>query len=335
MWRFSCVFRPSLWLLATAALSIVFPAHAINEGMRKRFMLAEKNIHKLSDTQAKKVLKEMEAYPLQPYLELEWLSKSLDDTSAVVRFMQEHQGTPLERTLRKRWLIYLADRKQAQLFLKNYQYGSDVSLDCQALEMRLVLEKPATVWPAVRDLWAVGKTRPDECDPIFDRWRKAGQRTPDAVWQRVLAAVKADNQRMLPYLRSLLPADQKYLAEKWVQVMDNPSLVYRKNFLPLRSARERDLAAYGMQKLVWKKPEQAIEVWNRFAHDPAFSNENRAVTARQIAIALASKNDPRADSFIAIVPNEYKDKLFVQWQLASLLRKKDWYAVIEAVKALP
>ena len=143
MWRFSSVFRPSLWLLATAALSVVFPVHAINEGMRKRFELAEKNIHKLTETQAKKVLKEMQAYPLQPYLELEWLSKSLDDTNAVVRFMQEHQGTPLERTLRKRWLIYLADRKQAQLFLKNYQYGSDVSLDCKALEMRLVLEKPA------------------------------------------------------------------------------------------------------------------------------------------------------------------------------------------------
>ena len=106
MWRFSSVFRPSLWLLATAALSVVFPAHAINEGMRKRFELAEKNIHKLTETQAKKVLKEMQAYPLQPYLELEWLSKSLDDTGAVVRFMQEHQGTPLERTLRKRWLIY-------------------------------------------------------------------------------------------------------------------------------------------------------------------------------------------------------------------------------------
>ncbi len=42
--------------------------------------------------------------------------------------MQEHQGTPLERTLRARWLIYLANRKQAQLFLKNYQYGSDVVL---------------------------------------------------------------------------------------------------------------------------------------------------------------------------------------------------------------
>ena len=62
--------------------------------------------------------------------------------------------------------------------------------------------------------------------------------------------------------------------------MDNPALVYRKNFLSLRSPLERDLAAYGIQKLVWKKPDQAIEVWNRFAHDPAFSNENRAVTAR-------------------------------------------------------
>lgn len=335
MWRFSSVFRPSLWLLATATLSVVFPAQAINEGMRKRFELAEKNIHKLTETQAKKVLKEMQTYPLQPYLELEWLSKSLDDTNAVVRFMQEHQGTPLERTLRARWLNYLANRKQAQLFLKNYKYGSDVVLDCQALEMRLVLEKPAAVWPAVRDLWAVGKSRPDECDPLFDRWRKAGQRTPDAVWQRMSAAVEAGNQRMLPYLRSLLPKHQQYLAEKWVQVMDNPSLVYRKNFLPLKSPLERDLAAYGMQKLVWKKPDQAIAVWNKFAHDPAFSNKNRAVTARQIAIALASKNDPRADNFIKIVPNEYKDKLFVQWQLANLLRKKDWYAVIEAVKALP
>jgi soluble lytic murein transglycosylase len=335
MWRLSSVFRPSVWLLTAAALSVVFPAHAVNEGMRKRFEQAEKTIHKLSDTQARKVLKEMETYPLQPYLELEWLSKSLDDTNAVVRFMQEHQGTPLERTLRKRWLLHLADRKQAQLFLKNYQYGSDLVLDCKALEMRLVLEKPATVWPAVRELWAVGKSRPDECDPVFERWRKAGQRTADAVWQRVLSAVKADNQRILPYLRSLLPQEQKYLAELWVQVMDNPSLVYRKNYLPLRSPLERDIAAYAMQKLVWKKPDQAIEVWSRFAKDPAFSNQNRAETARQFAIALASKNDPRADKFIAIVPDDYKDALFVQWQLASLLRKKDWYGLIEAAKAMP
>ena len=64
-----------------------------------------------------------------------------------------------------------------------------------------------------------------------------------------------------------LPVADKYAlrillsspAEKWAQVMDNPSLVYRKNFLPLRSPLERDLAAYGIQKLVWKKPEQAIE----------------------------------------------------------------------------
>ena len=54
---------------------------------------------------------------------------------------------------------------------------------------------------------------------------------------------------MLPYLRSLLPQNQKYLAEKWVQVMDNPSLVYRKSFLPLRSPLERDLAAYGIKML--------------------------------------------------------------------------------------
>ncbi len=333
MWRSALVFRPLCWLLTAAACTL--PAHAMNDVMRKRFVQAENNIHKLSDTQAKKLLNEMQTYPLTPYLELEYLSKNLDDTAAVVNFMREHQGTPLERTIRKRWLIELKQKRQAELFLKNYEFGSDTVLDCYALEMRLVREKPVDVWPAVRDLWAVGKSQPDECDPIFERWRKAGQRNADAVWKRVMAAVEADNQRMLPYLRSLLPREQQYLADKWIQVMDNPALVQRKSFLTGKQAKERDLAAYGIQKLVWKKPDAAVEVWKKYRSDPAFSNENRSKTARQLAIALASKDDPAAKPFFAVVQNEHKDRLFVQWQLTHLLRKHDWAGLVDAIKALP
>jgi len=334
MWRFGAVFHSPLWLLIVATLSS-FPALAVNDAMRTRFVQAEKSIVKASPSQAKKILTDLQTYPLVPYLELEVLSKDLDDTSSVVRFMREHQGTPLERTLRKRWLIALKNKRQAELFLKNYDYGSDTVLDCYALEMRLILEKPVNVWPAVQDLWAVGKSQPEECDVLFERWRKAGQRNTAAVWQRMLAAVDSDNQRMLPYLRSLLPKDQQYLADKWIQLMNNPALIQRKSFLTGRQGKELDLAAYGMQKLVWKKPDATLEVWERYHKSASFSAENRSVTARQIAIALASKNDGRAKNFFGLVADEHKDRLFAQWLLTYFLRQHDWYGLIEAIKALP
>lgn len=334
MWRSALLFRPAFWLVA-AATCAALPAQALNDAMRKRFESAEKTIHSMPEVQAKKLLSQMEMYPLTPYLEMELLSKKLRDTSAVVRFMQEHAGTPIERTLRKRWLIELKLRGQAELFLKNYEFGSEAVMDCYALELRLIREKPASVWPDVRALWAVGKSQPDECDPLFERWRKAGQRTPDAVWQRVLAAVEANNRRMLPYLRSLLPKNEQYLADKWIQVIENPSLVNRKNFLAGKNAKEYDLIAYGIQKLVWKNPETALEVWQKYRKATVFGNDNRSITARQLAIALASKADNRAEPLFSIVKNEHKDRLYIQWYLTHHIRNQNWSGLIEAVKSFP
>ncbi len=54
------------------------------------------------------MLRDLHDYPLKPYLELELLSRSLADTGRVQNFLNQHQGSPLEWTLKKRWLMYLA-----------------------------------------------------------------------------------------------------------------------------------------------------------------------------------------------------------------------------------
>ena len=94
---------------------------------------------------------------------------------------------------------------------------------------------------------------PKECDPLFKRWQKAGQRTPEVVWARLVKAADGGDDRNIPYLRTLLPAKLQYLGDKWKQVLEEPALVSRQKFLPLKHPWEREILTFGLKKLVWKK----------------------------------------------------------------------------------
>lgn len=338
--RFSGTFtlKPLAAVLATMMAllcSLSLAAAPSDQVLRERFLKAEKNIHKATPEQAGKILRDLHQYPLKPYIELEVLSRSLKDTAKVKDFLKRHQGTPLEWTLKKRWLIYLAGVGLTQPFLKNYQMGSDVVLDCYALQLRLINQPAAEVWPEVSKIWTAGKSLPKECDPLFARWQKAGQRTPEVIWARLTKVADGGDVRIIPYLRTLLPKNLQYLGDKWKQVIENPGLVQRQTFLPLKHRWEREILAYALKKMIWKQPEQALRVWQRFESDPQFTKSQRVDVARQFAIALASKDDPRAAKFMPMVPVELKDDLFIQWQLTWLLRQNQWQQVQELILALP
>jgi soluble lytic murein transglycosylase len=127
-----------LFCLLTAICSISTQAAPSDQVLRERFLKAEKSIHKVTPEQAGKMLRDLHQYPLKPYIELEVLSRSLKDTVKVKEFIKRHKGTPLEWTLKKRWLMYLAGVGLTQPYLKNYAMGTDVVLDCYALQLRLI-----------------------------------------------------------------------------------------------------------------------------------------------------------------------------------------------------
>ena len=200
--RFSGTFtlKPLAVVLATMMAllcSLSVSAAPSDQVLRERFLKAEKNIHKVTPEQADKILRDLHQYPLKPYIELEVLSRSLKDTAKVKDFLKRHQGTPLEWTLKKRWLIYLAGVGLTQPFLKNYQMGSDVVLDCYALQLRLINQPAAEVWPEVSKIWTAGKSLPKECDPLFARWQKAGQRTPEVIWARLTKVADGGDVRII------------------------------------------------------------------------------------------------------------------------------------------
>ena len=174
--------------------------------------------------------------------------------------MIDHQGTPLDWPLRKKWLQYLAKKNYQKLFIEAYRTNGDAKLACFHLQAQLDNKVPASqVLPEVTDLWVVGKSQPKQCDKLFNTWKKAGYRTQDIIWQRVEKAADGGKHTLIPYLTKLLDQDQQYLATLWHKVRKNPHYIARLNRFPAKSEREAQILTYGLKRLIWRDPELALK----------------------------------------------------------------------------
>lgn len=322
---------PGCWLLAEP----LDEQGALRTEQREQFLHAELRIGSTNRNQAEAWLEQLADYPLQPYLELRWLEGRLSASDAIERFLSRHQGTPMDWPLRKRWLLYLAQRRSAELFLANYRPTQDAELNCHALRFRLEKEAPERIWPEVRALWTVAVSQPRACDPLFARWRDAGQMTPEVIWQRVGKVADGGQANLLPYLRGLMPARDQYLVDLWIRARRNPAVVAQRNFFPGRDPREREILAYGLRRLIWRNADQALSTWQRFAEDPHFTETQRQVVIRAFAVALASRGDERADPWMAQVPVEHMDDTLAHWRIAHVLKQQDWPRVQQLIESMP
>lgn len=302
---------------------------------REQFVHAELRIGSTNQHQAEQWLTELANYPLQPYLEQRWLEGRLGATERIEQFLNQHQGSPMDWPLRKRWLLHLAQRKSAELYLANYRPTQDAELQCYALRFRLEKEPAEQIWPEVRKLWTVGVSQPRACDPLFTRWRDAGKMTPDVIWQRVGEVADGGQAGLLPYLRGLLPANEQYLVDLWIRVRRNPAVVAQRNFFPSRDRRERQILTYGLRRLVWRSPEQALRTWQRFETDPHFTELQRQIVIRAFAVALASKGDERATTWMQQVPTDHMDDTLAHWRVAHALIQQDWHLVQRMIETMP
>ncbi|CAM3702358.1 transglycosylase SLT domain-containing protein [Rheinheimera salexigens] len=310
---------------------------AEEQTLRAEFSQAELKIASMSAVDAQTTLEKFADYPLQPYLELQRLKHHLTADQRIAEYLQRYNNSPMDWPLRKPWLFDLAKRKQSKLFLANYNGSSDTELECYHLRFKLAqpdVDK-ASIWPQVTKLWTVGKSQPNVCDALFTAWRDAGQQTTAIVWQRLRLAAEGGTASLVPYLKSLLPAEQQYLAEMYRQTRINPSVIAKPKFFALKKPQERDILAYGLKRLIWRDADKALATWQRFINDPYFTPAQRLDVQRQFAIALANRGDERASNWFKQLPPELLDDTLAQWQVGSLLLQLDWPAVQRTIEAFP
>ncbi|AWB56123.1 transglycosylase SLT domain-containing protein [Colwellia sp. Arc7-D] len=331
-------FRFIKTIILSGLLASTFSFANDDNQQRNIFLEAENQVWNASSATYQNLYKQLHYYPLQPYLDQKRLMTKMKLSSAteISEFLTKYEGTPLDWPLRKKWLTYLAKRKQPVLFQTFFKPTSNVELTCQHYSFELQTGvAPTRVLPKVSALWLVGKSQPKVCDPIFKKWQLAGYRTNDLIWQRIVLAADGGKHSLIPYLTKLLPEKEQALAKVWHKVRRDPAYIGKLSRFSNKSAREAEIVAYGLKRLIWRSPEKALDTYALAKTLLPFTKEQEQQITVKFALALASKNHADAASWLVQVDEKLFSSNLTQWYITDALRDQNWQHIKDKLLKLP
>ena len=329
----------TFFLFIPLFFGLVSLIHASTEDeLRQTFQKAEKQLWKSNSSTYQNLYQQLNYYPLQPYLDQKRLihRMRLSSVKEISIFLEKYQGSPLDWPLRKKWLNYLIKRNRQALFIEFFQPTYDVNLTCHYYQYKLNKgAKEADILPEIAKLWVVGKSQPKACDPLFDRWQKAGLRTAEHVWQRLALAADGGKHTLIPYLTGLLSKEEQYLGKLWHKVRRDPAYITKLTRFPNKNDKETAIFTYGIKRLIWRDQNRALKSYKQAKTVFDFTSDQQQQIALKFSLALASNNHDSANEWLKQVDDNNLTDNIVQWKIADVLRKQDWATIKTELLSLP
>lgn len=336
------IIRYLTWLVILTVFSVplaIAQDVLTREQQRKVFIKAQRLAHNPNSRAFKKAMKQLDGYPLKPYVELKTLKKFpfMANKKQIERFLSQYEFSPLDRPLRKKWLAYLAKQNQPELFMHFYRDMGSTALNCKYAEILLQKDPSnAKAFELAENLWVVGKSQPSDCDALFKKWQKSGKRTTQLVWKRLSLAANGGKHSLIPYLKTLLPKDQQYLADLWLKVRRSPSQVSRlANFPGKYAEKETQIMVYGLKRLISNNRDLALRSWKKLSTRFTFSTSQQKQIFHKFAIFLALADHDKAEFWLEKATNLEPDAELLRWHLAHVLRQQNWQHALDVINFVP
>ncbi|MES2818485.1 MAG: transglycosylase SLT domain-containing protein [Pseudomonadota bacterium] len=276
-------------------------------------------------------------YPLEPHLAYDELTARLKSasTAEIEKFLAEHGDLPQASWMKLRWLRWTAERGEWQTFVKHYDPSLNFTeLDCLFGQYQLGHGMSAEGFVTAERLWLVGKSQPQACDRLFDRWAAEGQLTEEKRWQRTKLAAEARNYGLVTHLIKTLPTlgnQGKLLLE----VAEKPQLLAQTGrFVPANQAMA-DVVGLGLRRLARQDPEKALSLLDSYSQRLPFSVEEKVAIAREIGLTLAKRFDSRALPLMSQYDPQLLDNNVSEWRMRLLLRLGRWDEAYQLSQRLP
>ena len=255
--------------------------------------------------------------------------------SEIEKFLAEHGDLPQASWMKLRWLRWLAERGEWKTFLNYYDPALNFTeLDCLYGQYLLANGPAAAANAATEKLWLVGKSQPQACDVLFDRWAASGQLTESRRWQRAKLATEARNYGLASHLVKNLASHAKQGA-LMVEVAQNPALLSQTaRFSPADPAMA-DVVGLGLRRLARQDPEKALTLLELYAPRQAFSKEEKVAIAREVGLSFAKRFDSRALAVMSQYDPELRDNNVSEWRARLLLRLGRWDEAYQLTRQLP
>lgn len=276
-------------------------------------------------------------YPLTPYLAYDELTNRLKTASnaEVEKFLAEHGDLPQISWMKLRWLRMLAERGDWKPFLDHYDPALNFTeLDCLYGQYQMSQRPAAEAHATAQKLWLVGKSQPNACDPLFERWAAEGGLTEQLRWQRTRLAVESGNYGLANFLIKSMPT----LGERGrllVEVAQKPLLLKNTARFAPADAAMADVVGLGLRRLARQNPEDALALLEGYAKRLQFSEEEKLAIARQIGLRLAQRFDLRGLQVMAQYDPQLRDNTVSEWRARLLLRHGRWDEAHQLTQRMP
>ena len=217
-------------------------------------------------------------YPLLPYLEYQELLQDLPERpyQKVDRFLAGNKDSYLGDLLLERWLYVLSEQKRWHDYRSYY-----------SAEITSSSEQCLYIWSrhktgdseALKEtsaLWNVGKSQPKSCDPLFKEWKQKGHLTEELIWSRYQKiARRKKNRRLISYLKRLMSAESKLLAEKYELTIRNPERLEKISDYSDKNPITTNIVYKGLLRHINRDSTKANELWKKYQKVLSFDTEQK------------------------------------------------------------
>ena len=324
-------------LLTAACLSLACVSAAAGEIERQReaFMrhLPAAERGDWSEVGADEAL--LRGYVLWPDLRAAYLRANLGNTQEIERFLARYGNARPARTLRYHYARQLAKSGRWQAYLEIYEthYANlgEIDLDCLALRARAAGGSDVT--RASKRIWMHGRSRPDECDPLFAALRAAAALTEQDYDERAALAIEAREFRLARYLARSGSEMSRNRVDAWLRMHENPE----RELQALRG-KSRDEAlrlVYGVRRLALRDAPRALALWRTASRAAGVTDAERIGVARHIALAAAQDHEPIARALLRELPAAARDERTLAWRARLAVLDQDWDELQRAIALMP
>lgn len=279
----------------------------------------------------------LQDYVLFPYLQYEDYRNRRADVPVkeMSDFLNTHKDWAFTAGLRSAWLKTLAKKGRWTDLVAHSDGVKDTVLRCQRTRGQITLKQTEGVLAEAQNLWAVGKSQPDECDPVFTWLIKNQGVSENLAWERIQLAMGKDNRSLTSYLARFIPRDQRRWLEDW-QVLSRTgysSLEKTKSWPDNETTRM--ITATSLKRLARKDAALAATKFQILDRHFNWEEIQRNTLLREIALYSAVELADDTAVNMARVPVSSRDSQILEWWARFLLSRQDWTALTPVIAQMP
>ena len=257
----------------------------------------------------------------------------------IEEFLDEHGVLRPARDLRYRYAVHLANVGDLPGYLSIYQryyQGMEVArLDCLALRAEIDAGQHRRVVNRATDLWMVGKSQVEECNPVFAYLEDRQLLGPADYRGRFQLAIEAREFTRARWLAKSIDQQHIDIASDWLMAQQDPAAFVRGYNRSTSDDTGRAQLVYAIERITYSDPELADELWQPLHKKYNFSTAQELRTARHIALWMARDGLPDAYTLLTDLPAAAQSEEVLRWRARTSLRHRDWNKLLEDIRFMP